>query len=72
MDSMRFPTMNFLFGSSVSRAVESCLRALAVKTVHEYCYWSEFPESLVSDSKGRVSWSRTRLGLGIGLDILIF
>ena len=30
---------------------------------------TEFPKSLVSDSKGRVSWSRTRLGLGFGLQI---
>ena len=30
---------------------------------------TEFPESLVSDSKGRVSRSRTRLGLGIGIEI---
>ena len=30
---------------------------------------TEFPESLVSDSKGRVSRSRTRLGLRLGFEI---
>ena len=30
---------------------------------------AEFPESLVSDSKGQVSRSRTRLGLGLGFEI---
>ena len=32
-------------------------------------YTSEFPESLVSDSRSRVSRSKTRIGLGLGLDV---
>ena len=30
---------------------------------------TEFPESLVSDSKSRVPRSKTRIGLGLGLDV---
>ena len=33
------------------------------------CYVAEFPESLVSDSKSRVPRSKTRIGLGLGLDV---
>ena len=32
-------------------------------------YGPEFPDSLASDSKSRVSRSKTRIGLGLGLDV---
>ena len=48
--------------------VQGFCRVFALKMLLGQCL-SEIPESLVSDSKGRVSRSRTRLGLGLGFEI---